>query len=165
MKKIIFVLHAKSDWGTEGLKDIDRPLNERGYDDAYRLSEWFFKNHDVPQKFISSDATRALSTATIFARNLMYPTNQISILPEVYESTDETLKNVISNIDNELDYVVLSGHNPGITNLVNELAQQIFFDNIPTCGMVCLEFDAKTWKEVTIKKAKKIFNQFPKEFK
>ena len=165
MKKLILIRHAKSDWGGEGLKDIDRPLNDRGYDDAYRLSEWFFKNQDVPQQFISSDATRALSTANIFARNLMYPTNQISIVPQVYESSAEVLKNVITEIDNKLDYVVLFGHNPGITNLVNELAQEIFYDNIPTCGIVCLEFDVKTWKEVPTKKAKKVFNQFPKEFK
>jgi len=165
MKKVVLVRHAKSDWGGEGLKDIDRPLNERGYDDAYRLSEWFFETHTVPQKFISSDATRALSTANIFARNLIYPTNEISIQPQVYESTAEVLKNVITDIDNKLDYVVLFGHNPGITNLVNELGQELFFDNIPTCGIVCLEFDVKTWKEVPAKKAKKVFHQFPKEFK
>lgn len=165
MKTLVLVRHAKSDWGGEGLKDIDRPLNERGYDDAYRLSEWFFKNHHVPQKFISSDATRAFSTAAIFARNLAYPANDILIDPQIYESTSEILKKVIANIDNSFDYVALFGHNPGITNLVNDLTQELFFDNIPTCGIVCLEFDVKDWKDIATKKAKKVFNQFPKEFK
>lgn len=165
MKKLILVRHAKSDWGTDGLKDIDRPLSERGYNDAYHLSEWFFKNYSVPQKIISSDATRALSTATIFARNILYPTSQIFIVPQVYESTSSILKQVIAEIENTVNEVMLFGHNPGITNLVNELAQEMFFDNIPTCGIVCLEFDVTKWADVPTTKARKVFSQFPKEFK
>ena len=41
MKELILLRHAKSDWGGEFLKDIDRPLNDRGYLDAYVLSEWY----------------------------------------------------------------------------------------------------------------------------
>ena len=43
MKELILVRHAKSDWGNESLKDIDRHLNERGYEDAYLLSKWYEK--------------------------------------------------------------------------------------------------------------------------
>lgn len=68
MKELILVRHAKSDWGSEVLKDIDRPLNERGYRDAYFMSNWFVKEKAKPQVIVSSSATRALSTAMIFAR-------------------------------------------------------------------------------------------------
>lgn len=165
MKQLIIVRHAKSDWGSEGLKDIDRPLNERGYMDANAMSEWFFAKHEVPKKFITSDATRALSTAFLFARAMDFPTAEIVIEPKIYESDTNTLKQVIASIDNSLEYVILFGHNPGLTNLVNELASDLFFDNIPTCGMVSLMFDVKNWKDVVTGKGKVTFHQFPKEFK
>ena len=38
MKNLTFIRHAKSDWGNEFLKDIDRPLAQKGYKDAYELS-------------------------------------------------------------------------------------------------------------------------------
>jgi phosphohistidine phosphatase len=165
MKKLIFIRHAKSDWGNESLKDIDRPLNERGYGDAYLQSEWFFSNHDVPQLFVSSDATRALSTCLIFARNLNHPTAEIKIVPQVYEASAQDLKSVIAAFSNDFSYVVVFGHNPGFTNTVNELTDDLFFENIPTCGIVALEFNIHSWKDVVSSKGKVSFHRFPKEFK
>ncbi|MDZ4665796.1 MAG: histidine phosphatase family protein [Bacteroidota bacterium] len=165
MKQLIFVRHAKSDWGDEGLKDIDRPLSPRGNADAYTMSEWYSKKHDVPNTIISSDATRALSTAMVFARTMNFPTNDITVLQHLYESTAKTLKDVVIQIDNNHQSAMIFCHNPSVTNLVNELTDDLFFDEIPTCAIVAVEFDVNTWKELTNKKGKILFNQFPKEFK
>lgn len=165
MKKLILIRHAKSDWGTEGLKDIDRPLNDRGYSDAYMLSEWFFAHQDVPKLFVSSDATRALNTALIFARNLNYPVGEIQIEPEIYEAPPNKIKAIISTIDNQHDSVVLFGHNPGFTNVVNELTDDLFFENIPTCGIIALDFNVDAWQKAIQTKGKINFHKFPKEFK
>jgi len=164
MKQLYLVRHAKSDWGDETLKDIDRPLNARGYMSAYTVSEWFAKKYKAPDIFISSDATRALSTAVIFARNMNYPTNQVSVLPQVYESTPKTLRDVIAQIDERHSSAAIFCHNPGITNLANEMGD-LFFDNLPTCALVALDFEVKTWKEAAQAKGKVSFYQFPKEFK
>jgi phosphohistidine phosphatase len=165
MKKLIIIRHAKSDWGTEGLKDIDRPLNDRGYSDAYMLSEWFFSHQDVPKYFISSDATRALNTALIFARNLNYPSQDLQIEPGIYEAPADKIKAIISTINNHHLSAVLFGHNPGFTNLVNDLTDDLFFENIPTCGIIALEFNVDTWEKVVQTKGKISFHKFPKEFK
>ena len=174
MKILYLVRHAKSDWGDESLKDIDRPLSERGYKAAYEMSEWFVKKYAIPNVLISSDATRALSTAMIFARTMNYPTNELSVLQHVYESTPKTLMDVIHQIDNKNESAMIFCHNPGVTNLANELSE-MFFDNLPTCALVAFEFDVKSWKDVAPKKArpdedpfgrgKLLFYQFPKEFK
>jgi phosphohistidine phosphatase len=164
MKQLYLIRHAKSDWGEESLKDIDRPLAARGYAAAYQLSDWFIKKYKAPDLFISSDATRALSTAMIFARTMNYATNEISILPQVYESTAKTLLDVIHQIDDHKSSAALFCHNPGITNLANDLGD-LFFDNLPTCALVAFEFDVKHWKEVGKDKGKISFYQFPKEFK
>lgn len=165
MKQLIIVRHAKSDWGDENLKDIDRPLNERGYSDAYMLSNWFFTHHELPQLIVSSDATRALSTAMIFSRALGIPSERMLIESKIYESTADTLKKVISNFDDAAHSVMLFGHNPGITSLVNELSNDLFFDNIPTCGIISIQFDMNSWKEIESLKGQLVFQQFPKEYK
>lgn len=162
MKQLYLVRHAKSDWGEESLRDIDRPLAPRGYTAAYQMSEWFNKKHKAPDVFISSDATRALSTAMIFARAADHATNEIVVLPQVYESTAKTLLDVIRQIDDKKSSAAIFCHNPGVTNLANELGD-LFFENLPTCALVAFEFDVKSWKDVS--KGKIAYYQFPKEFK
>jgi phosphohistidine phosphatase len=73
MKKIFLIRHAKSDWGHESLADIDRPLNQRGYDEAYLASSLLKKKNFIPDLLISSSATRAISTCFIFSRNFNFP--------------------------------------------------------------------------------------------
>lgn len=166
MKTLVLVRHAKSDWGNEALKDIDRHLNERGYEDAYFMSDWYKKNMQMPDLMVSSPATRSLSTAFIFARKFGKPESEIKIKESVYESTTENCIKLISQFDNNNSCAMLFGHNPGITNLANELNKELMFDNIATCGIVCIEFDINNWKDILKVKEGKLLNyKFPKSFK
>ncbi|PBQ33089.1 phosphohistidine phosphatase [Sphingobacteriaceae bacterium] len=165
MKELIFVRHAKSDWGTEFLKDIDRHLNERGYRDAYFLSEWFEKNKKKPDLILSSSATRALSTAFIFARSLEQNKDKIKVEEKIYEASLETLLSVLKKMDASYNSVMLFGHNPSLTTICNYLCDDLFFDDIPTCGIVSYNFDIKKWSELDEKQGKLNYYQFPKEFK
>jgi phosphohistidine phosphatase len=72
MKKLFLVRHAKSDWTYEGLPDIDRPLNERGYRDAHIMSKHLSSKKHVPDGIIASPAIRTINTALIFSRNLFH---------------------------------------------------------------------------------------------
>lgn len=162
MKILVLIRHAKSDWGYEFLKDIDRPLNERGYRDAYTQSKWYKEHFPIPDLILSSPAIRAISTALIFARTLQYNEQQIRIQHGIYEaSTDDFLQN-IQQLPDTIDTAMFFGHNPTITSLFNLLSTDIFIDNIPTCGIMKLEFDAKYWKEIKEKTALKAEYKFVK---
>jgi phosphohistidine phosphatase len=165
MKQIIFVRHAKSDWGNEFLKDIDRPLNDQGYTDAYFLSNWFLKNQKSPDLILSSPATRALNTALIFSRSLEFDMSNFYLTEEIYESSVDTLIELIKKQDDSKNRLMLFGHNPAITNISNQLAEDLFFDNVPTCGMVALHFSISSWRELSPKKGVLDFYQFPKDFR
>jgi phosphohistidine phosphatase len=165
MKELILVRHAKSDWGNEFLKDIDRALSERGYSDAYFLSEWFSKNREHPELIVSSPATRALSTALIFQRAMDLPLTAVVVSEHIYESTPDEILKVIRGLDRKTERVLITGHNPGFTDLCNQLTGDIFFENIPTCGIVSFLFDVKKWQDVEFKKGKLNYYQFPKDFK
>lgn len=165
MKQLIFVRHAKSDWGNEFLKDIDRPLTDRGYTDAYYLSEWFRSNKALPDQIISSTATRAFNTALIFARTFDFNMACFALEKEIYESSVDRLISIIREQNDSKNRIMLFGHNPTFTSICNELGNNLFFDNVPTCGLVALNFEISRWSQLNRQTGTLDFYQFPKEFK
>jgi len=163
MKRLIILRHAKSDWGKEGLHDIDRHLNHRGYDDAYSQAAWFASHEERPLQILSSTATRALNTALIFARELRFDMQHFHIEPAIYEAHRDTLREIIARQDNKVDSLLLVGHNPGLTELCNALSEDAFFDNLPTCGLVAFEAECKTWAKLAEGKWQVKFYKFPKD--
>ena len=79
MKTLYLIRHAKSDRSIGELSDIDRPLNQRGYNDAHKMSLILKDKKIIPDLIISSPAIRALSTALIFCRNLNIDPKTIEI--------------------------------------------------------------------------------------
>ena len=69
MKKILFIRHANSPIGNYKLIDHDRPLSNQGISEAEMMSGRLLKKQIIPEKFISSSATRAHSTAEIMKNN------------------------------------------------------------------------------------------------
>jgi len=166
MKELVLVRHAKSDWVNENTKDIDRPLSQRGYDDAYFLSKWYNEEMALPDLIVSSPATRALNTAFIFARTFNIKEKEILIEESLYESDLKSYLKVISQTDNKVNRLMVFGHNPIMTNLTNELNKDLQFENIPTCGIIKIGFEFNDWKEILSKaEGKLLLNKFPKSFK
>lgn len=163
MKRLIILRHAKSDWGKEGLRDIDRHLNNRGYDDAYAQSVWLKSHQDSPLHILSSTATRALSTAMIFAKELKVEKPEFMLEPSIYEAGLPTLREIIAQQNTKINSLLFVGHNPGLTELCNALSQDLFFDNLPTCGLVAFESESKTWAGLTEGKWPVKFYKYPKE--
>lgn len=165
MKELVIVRHAKSDWGNEQLKDIDRHLNERGYDDAYRLSEWYTQHHRPPERIICSPSIRTTSTALIFMRALQLNTQQLVLESAIYEAHRDVLKAVLAAQPDTIQKLMLVGHNPSVSELCNALCNGDFFDNLPTCALVGIKADCKTWKEFSEGRWELDFYQFPKEYR
>ena len=61
--------HAKSDW-TEGVKDFDRTLAERGLNDSPKMASRLIKLGLQPDLIVSSPAKRALFTAEIICKSI-----------------------------------------------------------------------------------------------
>jgi phosphohistidine phosphatase len=166
MKELILIRHAKSDWTKESIKDIDRPLGERGYEDAYLLSKWFKEEMGLPDQLLSSPATRALNTAFIFARTFNMFEKDVLIDETLYESFVKSYLKSISQTNNKINRLMVFGHNPMLTELANELNKDLLFDNVPTCGIIKIGFEFNDWKEILNKpEGKLLLNKFPKSFK
>jgi phosphohistidine phosphatase len=116
----------------------------------------------VPQLLMSSPAKRALSTAEAIARELGYPKKKIEVRDELYEANIPKLLKIVKVTDDSVRDVMLFGHNPEFTNFANYLSPREF-DNIPTCGILCLDFNVHSWKKITRKKSTIAFFEYPKK--
>lgn len=161
MKKLILVRHAKSSWKDPELIDHERPLNKRGKRDAPVMGERLAKRKIAVDVIVSSTAKRALTTAREIAKKLDYPKDKIEQDKRIYESYPSELLEVIHGWDDSRECVMMFGHNPGFTELANQLGTD-FIDNVPTCGVVELFFDVKSWKRVGKTKAAKMRFDYPK---
>lgn len=161
MKYLYLIRHAKSDWENKELKDIDRPLNERGEHDAPLMGKILRSRNKKVDKIISSPAERAIKTAQLIAEKINYPTEDILTDKNIYHSGLPELMKIICSFNNHWNSVYFVGHNPGFTQLA-ELISSEEFGNIPTCGIVEIEMQIDDWMQISRGIGSKTFYDFPK---
>jgi len=158
-KQLLLVRHGKSDWGNLDLKDFDRPLNKRGKENAPEMAERLVQRGFKFDLIVSSPAKRAKSTAKFFAE--AYQVDDIQYEESIYEANTTALLKVINGLDDSADTVIMFGHNPGFTDLANELSDADIY-NIPTAGMVLMSFPFDSWKMVSRGTGELVFFDYPK---
>jgi phosphohistidine phosphatase len=161
MKRLILVRHGKSSW-KHNLPDDQRPLKKRGEKDGVLVANAFQKQLRKPVKVWSSPAARALETAKIFKRILSIEDVDFNIKSSLYTFTSRDLLNEIHNCDPVIDTLMVFGHNPAMTNVVNNLGDSQV-DNVPTTGLTVIDFQSDSWKN--LKDGKTILSLFPKNLR
>jgi len=162
VKTLVLVRHAKSSWDDAQIADRDRPLNKRGQRDAPMMGERLAQRGIDPERIISSPATRALATAQIIAEAIGYPLDEIVIDETLYGAGVGGWLRAIQSLDDELDCAMFFGHNPGLTDLVNHLSLD-YIDNVPTCGIIELEYAVPSWTQVGRVKPQRAEFDYPKK--
>ncbi len=147
MKKIILIRHAKSDWENYSLPDYDRPLAERGLRDAPQMAA-SLKNRGVLIDLIcSSTAQRAKQTTLLSTAVLGYPEAKIHWEKSLYHASASHLLHFIQSQSDQVQTLVLVGHNPGLTELIVHLGVNL--DNLPTAGQFAFSVLSKEWKDLS----------------
>ena len=149
MKTVILCRHAKSDWPM-GVSDLQRPLKERGQEDAVFLAQLLRDQEFMPDRIISSPAKRAMQTADLVRSTLGYE-GEVSIAPSVYEEGTAELVQLIRGLPDSLDSVMIFGHNPTMENALTYLLGAAAAFELPTSAMACLEMRGWHWKDFSPK--------------
>jgi phosphohistidine phosphatase len=161
MKKIILIRHGKSSWEYD-VSDIERPLKPRGIKDSRLIAEAFELNKLENLSIYSSPANRAYSTCKIFANIINYPLNEVEIIEDLYDFGGSSVINFVKSLSDSKKNVMIFGHNHAFTSISNIFGDK-FIDNLPTAGLVVLNFDISSWKD--LKKGKTELMLFPRDFK
>jgi phosphohistidine phosphatase len=163
MKTLFINRHAKSSWKFENLNDFDRPLNSRGRKSAEFMAKRFKERGESFDLILTSPANRAISTAEAFAEAFDYDHALIEEAHSMYHADHGTLLTIIDNMPDAFNSIILFGHNPGFTNLANVLTGETL-GNIPTCGIIKIEFDVNSWEEVVPGLGEMKFFDYPKRY-
>ena len=161
MKTIIIMRHGKSSWKYD-VGDRLRPLKTKGLNDAKLVSEQFLRINELPDKIFSSPAKRAFETSKIFLKTSDKSENEVTIIEELYDFNGRNVIDFLKNLDNNIDSVMIFGHNHAFTSISNIFGDN-FIENLPTSGLVKISFNIDNWK--SLKKGKTELIIFPKDLR
>jgi len=153
--RLVLMRHAKSAY-PEGIPDHDRPLSPRGKRDAQAAAQWFAEHGAVhlgpdPVVLVSS-AVRTRMTWEIVRSAFGQARAQDT--PAVYEAVVSTLVNLCAGPIGEGRSTLVIGHNPGIEQLADFLADASASapewsqrEKYPTSGIAVLDFKDDSWAQ------------------
>ncbi len=150
-KTLLILRHAKSDRNIEVI-DFERPLKKRGLRDAKRMGHWLLEQNLRPDSILSSPAARAITTAQKVCKAMALSTQLISTDERIYNANPELLKQILHACSEELQTVLLVGHNPALEELLTDLAIEPLMmpDDgklLPTTALAELRFSG-TWADL-----------------
>lgn len=156
MNKILYIIrHAKSKHAYPGELDFSRPLNERGIREVLKMADRMIDIKDKADKIFCSSALRTKQTAIGLCTAWGINQNKIQFVDELYHATEDVLSRFITSINKKCNTVLIVGHNPGITDFVNEVSDTFKIDDVPTCGTLGIEIESESW-ETFVEADKKI---------
>lgn len=142
IKKLVLIRHAKSDWHV-GFDDYNRPLNQRGRNDAPKMGAYLQTNGIHPDYIVSSSAERAIATARLIANGLNFPLSAIQQSKELYHASYKTILSELNNIESSINTLFVVGHNPGISDFLSYLIDDDL--ELKTCCVAILELKVSDW--------------------
>jgi len=145
-KTLLILRHAKSSWKNEKLKDFDRPLKHRGEVAANLIGKVLTMTELVPQVILSSPAKRARQTAELVAEEAGFK-GEIKFVDPFYMGEPENYITALNELPDEIERVMVVGHNPGLEALLQLLDGKV--DALPTGSLAYLVLNIKHWADLT----------------
>ncbi|MEE4316908.1 MAG: histidine phosphatase family protein [Erythrobacter sp.] len=155
MKILGLLRHAKSDWDDMSQRDFDRGLNARGRKGAELIGQ-HIRDHGIKwDKLIASPAVRVKLTLE-GALPEMVPEYDDKLYLASADTIMETIEAHAGTGDEEADTILISGHNPGLQDVLLELVapgreNDLFREAVvkfPTAAYAVLECDIEHWSQL-----------------
>lgn len=156
MKTLLLLRHAKSSWDDPSLDDFDRPLNERGRKAAPRVGAWMRTSDWVPERVLCSAARRARETwARVEEALEADPPPDVEVVQGLYLAEPHRILAFVRGQPEEVERVLVVGHNPGFEDLArilagsgDPLARSLLGGGFPTGGLAVFRFPVERWEQV-----------------
>ncbi|MFJ8493266.1 SixA phosphatase family protein [Streptomyces sp. NPDC094038] len=153
LRRLVVLRHAKSAW-PEGVPDRLRPLADRGRRDAPAAGRALAESDSLPDLAVCSTAVRARQTWELAAGQWGTPP-PVRYDGRVYAADVPDLLAVVHEVPPEVETLLLVGHNPGLEELVLDLAGDGLDDTLeqmrrkfPTSAIAVLAWHGTTWAEL-----------------
>lgn len=154
MKTVYLLRHAKSSWADESLDDFDRPLAKRGQHAAEAMAAYVARKAITPQQILCSPAKRTRQTLDCVQKVLdaSVPTR---FEKPIYLASAASLLRRLRRVSDTLDSVMLVGHNPGLEDLTDVLAnggdlaaRRLIGHGFTAGALAVIEADVAHWADL-----------------
>ncbi len=162
MKRLILIRHSKSSWKDLSLTDFNRPLNNRGKSDGPLMADYLKSKIKKIDYLHSSSSVRTFETSKYFIKQIQF--GKIQYDDSLYHCSATSILNMISSYSDNYQSVMIIAHNPGLTNLINNITN-VALDNLPTTGLAEIEFNCNSWSKISYENCNLIDLKFPKQLK
>ena len=159
---MILIRHSKSSWKDLSLTDFNRPLNRRGKSDGALMADYLKSKIDKIDYLHSSSSIRTFETSKYFIKNIQF--GKVEYDGSLYHSSATSMLNIVNNYSEDYKSVMIIAHNPGLTNLINNITN-ISLDNLPTTGLAEIEFKINRWSNISYENSNLLDLKFPKQLK
>jgi phosphohistidine phosphatase len=146
MKRVTLMRHADARWKDAALSDIDRPLSRRGTHAAEVMARRLTELHLVPELLLVSPARRAQQTGEILARGLSLPPRRVQREDGLYLASAADLLAIIRKCGPRVAHLMLVAHNPGLSELVEQLLPQGDAQSLGTAAFCSMDFACERWE-------------------
>jgi phosphohistidine phosphatase len=153
MKRLWLLRHAKASVGGDGLADRDRPLNEKGRDGAARIGRHLARSRARPELVLCSPSLRTRETLELVEKELGKSLST-EFDDELYLASERSLQARIQSVADDVDSVMLVGHNPGVAELALRLAVRGDRDaladlrrKVPTGALAEFSVHSERWRQ------------------
>lgn len=147
MSHIFLLRHAKASWPEPGMRDFDRPLAPRGLSDAKKIGTVMRAAGYKPDAVICSAALRTRETWQQIAPQLEVPDQHLTFTNQLYDSDNTRYLEAVQQF-NDVDSVLIIGHNPMIEDVASALvaggpdgAMRRLSKGFPTSGLAIIKFE------------------------
>ncbi|NLC29760.1 MAG: hypothetical protein GX773_04815, partial [Chloroflexi bacterium] len=143
-KTLMLLRHAKSSWKDQSLKDFDRPLKKKGKKAAKLIAKMMAHNQILPDAVLSSPAKRARETTEIVNKHSGFE-GSTQFLDSLYMAEPMDYIIALRELPDEVDRVLVVGHNPGLEALMNLVDGKS--DALPTATLAVLNLQLNHWRD------------------
>jgi phosphohistidine phosphatase len=153
LRRLVVLRHAKSAWPA-GVTDHERPLAPRGLRDAPAAGRALAEADCLPDLALCSTAVRARQTWELAAQQWGTPP-PVRLDRRLYGADVAELLEALREVPDQVRTLLLIGHNPGLEELVLELAGDSVDDALddvrtkfPTSALAILVWHGGSWQEL-----------------
>lgn len=158
IKTLYLVRHAKASESVS--PDLLRPLVPNGMIDAARMGKHLASKMQGIDLILTSNAERTQMTAQVFCEQLGIDNHKVTVLESLYESSPKHYLEVVNGLSEDLDSVMIVGHNPSISYFAEFLTHEEI-GSMPTCSVIGMTFEDLKWAEVSKKSGHITFYDSP----
>ena|ERR1700680_3297405 len=128
-RRLVLLRHAKSAW--PDVPDHDRPLGKRGIRDAPSAGRWLRRAGYLPGLVVCSTSRRTRETWQLAAAELG-ASPPVRFEPRVYGAGIEELLDLVRETSDEVETLLVVGHEPATHELTLLLASDVANGSDPT---------------------------------